>query len=408
MRRRAKRPNVPDVARSGAGRLTRAMQWAGTRPLVLDSLGAGGVALLLSLASAGTSVFTAVVVALQIGALALRRVRPTVCAALVFGLAFTHWLLSALDAGLFDGPLLVSDVAVPMAVYAASAYGPRRTRQAALAVGLLGAVLGGSTQLMDSVSNRADLFAAAFSAAVLAVIIVLAWVWGQWRRTRVAYVESVLDGARRAEAEHEQRVALAASDERARIARELHDVVAHSLAVVVAQADGGRYAAAQDPQAATRALETVAATGRSALTDMRRLLGVLRQEDHVVLAPQPGIDTVPALIAGVPDVELVTDGEPRPVPAGAGLVVHRVVQESLTNVLKHAGPSARTIVTLRWASDCLTVEITDDGRGAAADPSDGAGRGLAGMRERLALQDGRLHAGPGAGGGYRVYAELPI
>ena len=205
--------------------------------------------------------------------------------------------------------------------------------------------------------------------------------------------------------------ALAAAAERARIAREMHDVVAHTLSVVVAQADGGRFAAAQDPQAATRALGTISEVGRSALGEMRALLGLLRDaDDEAALGPQPSIEDIPALVAstreGGLDVSFVTTGTPRPLPIGAGLALYRITQEALTNVLKHAGPGPRAFVQLTWEDAALVLTVSDDGRGAAA-RDDGDGQGLPGMRERATVFGGTLSAGPRAGGGYLVRATLP-
>ena len=215
------------------------------------------------------------------------------------------------------------------------------------------------------------------------------------------------------ELERDQEMRLAAATERARIARELHDVVAHSLSVVIAQADGGRYAGRTDPEAATGALEAIAATGRQALTDMRSLLGVLREGGGEEYAPQPDVAAIPALVEDVRgsglDVDLIVEGEPQPLAAGPQLAAYRIVQESLTNVLKHAGPASRAWVRLQWRPDALELSVLDDGRGASAAmvDSDGDGQGLRGMRERAQLHRGRLEAGPRHGGGFGVHAALP-
>ena len=205
---------------------------------------------------------------------------------------------------------------------------------------------------------------------------------------------------------------LAAAQERARIAREMHDVVAHTLSVVVAQADGGRFAARTDPDVSARTLATIAEVSRAALAEMRSLLGVLRDtEGDAVLGPQPSINDIPALIAQAREagleVSLVTTGAPHTLPIGAGLAVHRIVQEGLTNVRRHAGPKARAFVQLEWEADALVVTISDDGRGAAA-ADDGTGQGLLGMHERAAMFGGSLAAGPKAGGGFVVRARLPL
>ncbi|GIG53951.1 sensor histidine kinase [Demequina activiva] len=227
----------------------------------------------------------------------------------------------------------------------------------------------------------------------------------QRAHAQIASLEQQL--ARDTEAER----ALAAAAERARIAREMHDVVAHTLSVVVAQADGGRFAAAEDPEAATRALGTISEVGRSALGEMRALLGLLRDaDDEAALGPQPSIEDIPALVAatrdGGLDVSFVTTGTPRPLPIGAGLALYRIAQEALTNVLKHAGPAPRAFVQLTWEDGALVLTVSDDGRGAAA-RDDGNGQGLAGMRERATVFGGTLSAGPRAGGGYLVRATLP-
>ncbi len=232
-----------------------------------------------------------------------------------------------------------------------------------------------------------------------------AWQWG--RAARRAASDREADAAQSAAEK-----ALAASDERARIAREMHDVVAHTLSVVVAQSDGGRFAARKDKAAATRALEVVGEVSRAALTEMRALLGVLRDTDSAVdLGPQPSLDDIPTLVNSVRDggleVSYVTTGTPRPLPIGAGLALYRIVQEALTNVLKHGGPKVAAIVQMRWTPGAVEAKITDDGRGAAA-TEDGGGTGLEGMRERATVFGGTLRVGPKAGGGYVVKATLPL
>jgi len=234
---------------------------------------------------------------------------------------------------------------------------------------------------------------------------VLFWLWRRSGAEAKALADA-LDRDTRAEAE------LAAAAERARIAREMHDVVAHTLSVVVAQADGGRFAAKTDPEAAQRTLDTIADVSRSALTEMRALLGVLRDSDgEVAMGPQPSLEDIPVLVTGMREgglnVSYVTTGTPRPLPIGAGLTLYRVVQEALTNVLKHAGPGPTAYVQLTWEDDGVSLTISDDGRGAAA-RNDGAGTGIAGMHERVTLFGGTLTVGPKAGGGYVVKTRLPL
>jgi signal transduction histidine kinase len=216
--------------------------------------------------------------------------------------------------------------------------------------------------------------------------------------------------------------------ERARIARELHDVIAHNVSVMVVQADGASYTLAADPDRAREALAAISATGRQALAEMRRLLGVLRREDepaNTARAPQPGIGELGELLdqartAGLP-VSFSVEGVPRPLPDGAALAAYRIVQESLTNTRKHAGPVASASVVLRYTSDALMLAISDDGRGGLAGPavpssalpgapvgSAAAGHGLTGMRERVAMYGGSVAAGPRPGGGFEVTATLPF
>jgi signal transduction histidine kinase len=218
---------------------------------------------------------------------------------------------------------------------------------------------------------------------------------------------------RRAEmAERERDLAAreAVVEERARIARELHDVIAHNVSMMVVQAGAERRVLEREEDSSTReVLATVEQIGRSALTEMRRLVGMLRTDGVDSLAPQPGLDDVPALVtqvceAGLP-VELHVEGERRELPAGIELSAYRIVQEALTNALKHAG-NAHAEVRIRYGPESLELEIVDDGPGAAA-PAAG-GHGLVGMRERVALYGGRLDAGRRAGGGFEVSVKLPV
>ncbi len=212
--------------------------------------------------------------------------------------------------------------------------------------------------------------------------------------------------------ERQQRLAdEAVAEERARIARELHDVVAHQMTVMTLQAEGaGRIANDQDPRI-IEALQTIRDSGHSALSDMRRMVGVLRtSEETGELAPLPGLADLNSLVdqmkaAGL-DVELTEVGTKRPLDSGLELSAFRIVQESLTNVARHAGPTAKTAVTVHYDDQSLNLRITDDGRGANA-PEAREGHGIAGMRERVAVLNGTLKAGPNPGGGFRVIATLP-
>ncbi|HMN98187.1 MAG TPA: histidine kinase [Miltoncostaeaceae bacterium] len=199
--------------------------------------------------------------------------------------------------------------------------------------------------------------------------------------------------------------------ERARIARELHDVVAHAISVIVLQARGGRALLDEDPEETRGALDTIERTGQQALVEMRRLVGLLREDDGTLaLAPQPGLGRIDALVGDVRDaglpVQVRVEGAPVALPPGVDLSAFRIVQEALTNALKHAGP-ARALVVLRYEDDGIVIDVTDDG-GGDAPPGDGSGHGLAGIRERVALFGGELEAGPGHGGGFAVRARLPF
>ncbi len=212
--------------------------------------------------------------------------------------------------------------------------------------------------------------------------------------------------AQRSEAEAE----LAVEEERARISRELHDVVAHSVSVMTVQAGAVRRLLKPDQVREREALTIVEETGRQALTEMRRLLGMMRTEgESAALAPQPGMDTLERLVenvreAGLP-VELTVQGEPFELPPGIDLSAYRIVQEALTNALQHAGP-ARAWVAVRYGLNEVEVDVENDGR--TNGDGDPAGLGLVGMRERVAMCGGKLEAGPRAGGGYRISAWLPV
>lgn len=311
---------------------------------------------------------------------------------------------SAAQAVLLDTPLW-SQVAFPVAVYSVARYASFAAGLAAMAVGLCGAVVAAFRWVLGFGGRLEPDPVVAYSVTI-ATIVVSAWALGALARTRRAYVDALVERGERIEREAAQQVELAASDERARIAREMHDVVAHGLSMIVVQADGARYAARQDPDVATAALETIAATGRDSLTEMRRMLGLLRSGDASELHPQPGLADLAGLVAGE-DVDATLPDPAAPVPDGVALTAYRVVQEALTNVRKHAGPGARVGVEVVVGDREVTVLVRDDGRGAAA-ADDGHGLGLVGMRERVVAHGGALEAGPRVGGGFQVSARLPL
>ncbi|MFI8325965.1 sensor histidine kinase [Streptomyces sp. NPDC085529] len=232
-------------------------------------------------------------------------------------------------------------------------------------------------------------------------------------RSRRDHTASLVDRARRLEIERDQEVRLAAAAERARIAREMHDIIGHNLSVITGLADGGRYAAAKSPERAAQALDAIGTTSRQALDELRRLLGVLSAPDDTpstaVRTPQPTLEDLESLLEGVRKAGLPVAAElPAPLPPlppGAQLTVYRVVQESLTNTLKHAGPGASATVRVAAVPDALLVTVTDTGTPSA---TPGQGQGLTGMRERAALYDGTLDSGPlPDGAGWQVRLRIP-
>jgi signal transduction histidine kinase len=216
--------------------------------------------------------------------------------------------------------------------------------------------------------------------------------------------------AARAEREREERARSAVAEERARIARELHDVVGHSVSVMTVQASAVRRLLRPEQQRERESLLIVEQTGREALAEMRRMVGVLRRpEEAPALAPQPSLEHLDKLVeqareAGLP-VELRVEGEPVPLPAGVDLTAYRLVQEGLTNALKHA-QARQAQVVVRYSDGDIEVSVSDDGRGAGS--GDGGGHGLVGMRERVSVYGGELEAGPRPEGGYRLRARLPL
>jgi signal transduction histidine kinase len=302
-----------------------------------------------------------------------------------------------------------ADIAVLVMLYTVAAYRPRRLSVPALAVTLVGS---GVATIVFSPTPGNNLITRLIAGGVLyAGSSLLVWVLGDSMRYRRGYYAALEDRAARLEAERDAQAKIAAAAERARIARELHDVIAHHVSVMVVQADGAGYALRTDPATAETALAAISGTGRQALAEMRRLLGVLRTTgDQAQLAPMPGLSELRELLdqarsAGLA-VTYTLSGTPRELPEGAELAAYRVVQESLTNTRKHAGLATSAAVTLRYEPDGLTVEVTDDGM-ATTSAGEAAGHGLAGMRERIEMYGGTVQAGPLPGGGFRVLARLP-
>jgi signal transduction histidine kinase len=239
--------------------------------------------------------------------------------------------------------------------------------------------------------------------AVAALIVMTALI-GTGQRTRAAYLAELEDRARRLEVERDQRARLAVAEERARIAREMHDVVAHHIAVMIALSDGAAAISAARP---AEVMGQASATGRQALAEMRKMVGLLTPHR----TPQPGLDDIDELVervraAGV-RVVLTRDGTPGDWGAGAGLAVYRILQEALTNTLKHAGPAATAEVLVRYRPEGAEITVLDDGAGRDFEaPGENDRHGLAGMRERALPYDGRVESGPRPGTGWRVHATL--
>ncbi|MGI5251717.1 sensor histidine kinase [Actinacidiphila glaucinigra] len=307
------------------------------------------------------------------------------------------------------------DFAMLVIIYTVAANGARWASRIAFAGGLVASTISTLRWPNETDGQWAD----AVSAVFLAVPFLLAWVIGDSLRTRRAYYAELEERAARLQREREAQSKAAVAAERARIARELHDVVAHNVSVMVVQADGAAYVLDASPEQAKQALETISTTGRQALTEMRRLLGVLRAGDDGggEYVPQPGVDQLTDLIeqvrgAGLP-VAFDVEGESRPLASGVELTAYRIVQEALTNTRKHGGPEAHATVRLTFGDGDLSLLIEDDGRGAQQElyeggGEDGQGQGLIGMRERVGMVSGTLDAGPRPGGGFRISAVLPV
>ena len=304
-----------------------------------------------------------------------------------------------------------SDLAVPVALYSLAAYRRRKHSLIGLGVCLVGAGAAILRIHPTGAHDNSSLLLWAFAYCVLASPMVVAWVAGDSMQYRRSYYVELEEKALRLERERDQQAEIAAATERARIARELHDVVAHNVSVMVVQAEGAAYAMDSAPENTRKALGAIADTGRSALVEMRRLLGVLRTQDaEAERAPQPGIDQLEDLLEQVRTtgvtVEFKVEGVPVELPQGVALAAYRIVQESLTNARKHGGPAVSACVGMHYSERELRLQVKDNGRGAKA-PTDGQGNGLAGMRERVAMFGGELSAGPLLEGGFQVEAVLP-
>ncbi|MGZ4270082.1 MAG: sensor histidine kinase [Solirubrobacteraceae bacterium] len=294
--------------------------------------------------------------------------------------------------------------AVAMAIYGGGAYTDGRRAGAGLAIAAVGmgsvqATFGGRVQLGEIVW--------------LVVISLVFWLLARAVRTRTRLTEELHENALRAEEAREAEAERAVAEERRRIAREMHDIVAHSVSVMVVQAGGARSILGRDPERAPQAAARIEETGRAALAEMRRLLGVLHAPDgHAALVPAPSLEAIDALVARARDaglpVRLRVEGTRRALPPGVDLAAYRVVQEAITNAIKHAA-AAETDVLVRYGSGEVELEVSDRGAPEASAPAlAGAGHGLVGMRERVRVFGGELSAGRRDGGGFAVRARIPL
>ncbi|YAL82281.1 sensor histidine kinase [Dermacoccaceae bacterium W4C1] len=316
---------------------------------------------------------------------------------------------------LFEGPML-SDIGLMFALHAVIVWTPGfRWYITALVICVIGAGVAAWDWTETMPDGSSDVTSRLNYVIACLLCIAAAAALGQAARRRRQLMQQLHARALDAERDRDQQAQIAAQSERTRIAREMHDVVAHALAVIVVQSDGAAYAVrnTDNPQVAAAALDTIGATSREALAETRRLVGVLRQDGDVPeLAPAVGPDDVEVLVTRVRSAGLRADLEgtehlsdlPREVIAA----VHRVIQEGLTNVIKHAGTDPRAEVRITRAATALVVTVTDDGAGGAASPSDGAGHGLLGMRERVAVLGGTLEAGPRTGSGFLLRSRIPL
>ncbi len=346
--------------------------------------------------------------ALMVVPLVFRRRSPILAAYLILA----GGALQLLTHGGFTSgdPVRASDLALAVALYTLLVYAERRAALAYAGFLLIGTAI--------DVFWRIDQVRSGLILGIGAMVIFgFSWVLGEFIGARRAYHAEVERRLRLLETERDQQATIAVAAERTRIARELHDVVAHAVSVIVVQADGAGYAIRTDPDLAETAVRTISATGREALVELRRLLDVLRSDtdDRASRAPQPDVTALPDLAErvsaiGLP-VELALRGELTTLPAAVGLGIYRIVQESLTNTLKHAGTGANASVRVERVGGLVEVEVDDDGtgNGTTRDLAEvSGGNGLIGMRERATVLGGTLTAGRAAGGGWQVRAIFPV
>ncbi len=343
-----------------------------------DRIGAAAVAVAVAIALAQRRRFPLVLAAVTIASLLARPIIPTAGDGTGYG------------------------IAIIIAIYTCAVHLEGRAMR-------LGGVLAAGMAVYLLVTEGADFAGVVFFSLLFGV----PWIVGRMMRVSRQRQALLEDQAVLLERQRDEQARIAVADERQRIARELHDVVAHAISVVVLQSRGGRRLIDTEPEAAREAFDAIESTSSQALGEMRRLLGLLRSGDDDTLLPQPTLARIEDLVAdlrasGLP-VEVSLEGDPGVLPPGVDVSAYRIVQEALTNALKHAGPT-RARVRVEYCGDSVLVEVTDDGAGAGAangSSAPGSGHGLVGMRERVAIVGGELTAGPRPTGGYAVSARLP-
>jgi signal transduction histidine kinase len=411
------------------GPMERVYAWLRRHPWLVD----GSLALVLLAGAANAYLLNTAVLPASLvlaGAVAVRRrfPVPAYAAALAVGAAQVAF---GVGPTFTDSPLqpTFADIAILILLYTVAAERPRRVSLPALAACVL--LIAALVARYDPGGNQprhVEFFLVTSLLYLLAPV--SAWVLGDSMGYRRAYAAALEERAARAERDRDVQARIAAAAERARIARELHDVIAHNLSVMVAQADGGAYAFDAAPERSRQALAEIGRTGRQALAEMSSLLGILRTDPEAPpLAPAPAAAEIAQLVTQAREagmrVSHKVEGAVQPLPAGLSLAAYRIVQEALTNVRKHAGPEAAAEVTVRYGRNEVVICVADDGRGSAGPPAKlprygaarvgppdvppgSAGHGLAGMQERAAMYGGTAHAGPRPGGGFEVTVRLPL
>jgi signal transduction histidine kinase len=401
------------------GRLQRAKVALGTRPLVTDAaeavllaaLGVLAVRVGIDTALPGyrpppTAVWVLLTLALILP-LAWRRRFPLSVLAVVTVVFFPYRLVDVPD-------LTVSVVVWWLALYSAGAYGRPRRRDLVRALNVVAALGFLAYRLVvvgGSVVEGTQLVRAAFLVLFNIAFVVAAWVFGDVVAERRRQERALLERAAQLEAEREEKARRAVFDERLRIARELHDVIAGQVSVMGVQAGAARRVMERQPARAAEALATIEHTSRHTVDELHRMLGFLRREGEPEdIAPQPRLSRLDTLLDGFDtgvDVQVSVSGVPRDVPTSLEVSAYRIVQEALTNVVKHS-TAEHACVAVAYGDRRLSVAVTDDGRARDGGPSASGGHGLIGMRERVALHRGDLQAGPQPTGGFRVLATFPL